>query len=193
MGRQRDAVDPHLPARGTDDRPRATESALSPSVLPQEPPDLRTWIESVTKAIEQTLNDHGLVDESRMAEVEADIRADLDLYVPRFPLTAALHGQRPSPELKVLIEEAERLLAGTTPGEWERREYAHAATGFGPRRVYRVEIVSPIYIHSRRTGSMVVAVQQDHCDAEQHVADTTFIAASKRLVRQLADALKARP
>lgn len=60
MGRQRDAVDPHLSARGTDDRPRATESALSPSVLPQETPDLRTLIRAVEKIAQAAWRNHDM-------------------------------------------------------------------------------------------------------------------------------------
>lgn len=95
---QEDAVDPHLSTRGTDDRPRATESTTQAT---PEQPDLRAWL--------QNFHDEWKDRCERGGYTGSDAESMLS------ELAAALHGQRPSLDLldalRKLMKESAAVLA----------------------------------------------------------------------------------
>lgn len=77
-----------------------------------------------------------------------------------------------------------------TPGPWEKREVAHEASPYAPRRVYRVEIISPQYCMGRRTHSRGISQIVDYCDWTDHPANAAFIAHARADVPALIAALR---
>jgi len=74
-----------------------------------------------------------------------------------------------------------------TDGPWEIREVAHEATPYSPRRVYRVEIVSPMVwpLTGKRYGSRRVCEIIDYANFTTDPANARLIVAAPDLLKAL--------
>ena len=74
--------------------------------------------------------------------------------------------------------------AGHTPGPWVLREFAHEATPWSKRRVYRVEVAAPQFCHGKLTHHRLICQFIDYCDWTDHPANAALVAAAPDLLAE---------
>jgi hypothetical protein len=94
--------------------------------------------------------------------------------------------------MSIDVDEIRERCERATIGPWDVREFAHEATPWSERRVYRVEISSPVLdANGNRVGGRPVCQIIDYAEWTTSPANAAFIAHARTDIPALCDALAA--